>query len=518
MLDTDSLIVNPINFTFSDAEADIALYCADLHPDIPEKRRVKNGCIWIKPDSNTKHFASTLKAELLDVFSEDAPGWYIDQIMLGRKLLLLRDQLKIGQIRPEYIDWEFHGQSIIWTAKGDRKNEDVRYLTLVNMFSDQRPDDFMPNQNAAAEKMVGIYLPRFDLPWKPITPKAGELPPLLKEDAVQLRLFWKQFTTRLANALERHGITVDIVECPSWEIRHESVDKMGYQLAFIPHRCQVDYKVGKTKTLFYMQEYFRWVFVVNEGGWSASADIYPLDINTLPSADRDCFGLYRRRLRAGKLDSKFTQPERKGREQLLTESVLPRQQGSDKLKLRPYIFLPLQIPQDQSIRYFSDISEQEMVNALTAWARSHGVAIVMKPHPANRKLMKSFEQYADGENIFWSGGHVHDLISNATALYTINSGVGFEALFHLKPIVTFGKAEYDCVSFHATPDNLDAAWDYCQEAEAGMLEIRYSKFVDWFLGEYAFDMSDRETFLDRLDRLAEDIAMQIPSSKIEKTE
>lgn len=520
MLDTDSLVVNPINFEFSEAGADVALFCADLYPETPEKWRVKNGAIWIQPNQNTKQLASILKTELLNAFSADMSCWYIDQIILGRKLLELREHLKIGQIRSEYIDWEFHGKSIIWTAKGDRKNTDVRYLTLMNMLSDQRPDYLgVLDQETNKKKMVGIYLPRFDMPWKAVPLKAEQLPPPLKEDTLQLRLLWKQFTTRLANALERRNVTVDVIECPSWEIRHELVDKKEFQIAFIPHRCQIDYKTGKTKTLFYMQEYFRWVFVVNECGWSAASSVYPINTESLPVTDKDCFRLYRRRLRAGKLGSKFAQPARRSKDQLLADRTIPGQQDSYGVwQPRPYIFLPLQIPHDQSIRYFSDVSEGDAVRALANWASERGIAVVIKPHPASRKLMSEFEKFSDGVNTFWSEGHVHDLISYATGVYTINSGVGFEALFHLKPVVTFGRAEYDCVSFHATSGNLDAAWDYCLQADSDALEMRYRRFVDWFLGEYAFDMSDREIFLDRLDRLAEEIAIQISSSKIEKAE
>ena len=142
------------------------------------------------------------------------------------------------------------------------------------------------------------------------------------------------------------------------------------------------------------------------------------------------------------------------------------------------------------------------------WARERDIAVVMKPHPVNRKSMAPFEKLADGHTVFWSEAHVYDLIAHATGVYTVNSGVGFEALLHLKPVVTFGKVEYDCVSFQATPDTLDAAWDFCLHADTSVLEKRYRHFVNWFLGAYAVDMSQSAHAHARLEQLASDIVAQ----------
>ena len=60
--------------------------------------------------------------------------------------------------------------------------------------------------------------------------------------------------------------------------------------------------------------------------------------------------------------------------------------------------------------------------------------------------------------MYWSDASIHDLINHAKAVYTINSGVGFEAMFYNKPIVTFGRIEYDAVTIHASLDNLSEVW------------------------------------------------------------
>ena len=97
---------------------------------------------------------------------------------------------------------------------------------------------------------------------------------------------------------------------------------------------------------------------------------------------------------------------------------------------------------------------------------------------------------------------MHDLSSHAAAVFTINSGVGFEALFHLKPVVTFGHAEYDAVTVHGHPDEIERAWNACRSLEPADLAARYGKFVDWFFSTHAVDLSLPVDSLKRLDEIA----------------
>jgi len=41
-----------------------------------------------------------------------------------------------------------------------------------------------------------------------------------------------------------------------------------------------------------------------------------------------------------------------------------------------------------------------------------------------------------------SDASVHDLISGANAVFTVNSGVGLEALLHGRPVVVTGECDY----------------------------------------------------------------------------
>lgn len=42
---------------------------------------------------------------------------------------------------------------------------------------------------------------------------------------------------------------------------------------------------------------------------------------------------------------------------------------------------------------------------------------------------------------------IHELLPLSKAVVTINSGAGFEALIHLKPVITLGKADYSAATY-----------------------------------------------------------------------
>lgn len=391
--------------------------------------------------------------------------------------------------------------------KGDRKDFGSSFRKDFNTTNSL-------SRGAEIVNKVIIFLPRLDLPWKQLD--MGKQYPLLSEDVLKLRLYWKEFVVRLANVLERSGMGVEVLEIPAWEITREKVEQLGVSLAFIPHRCNLDFEEGKTPVLFYMQEYFKSVFVVNDKGWSASSSLYPFDGRAIEENSYGTYESYQEKLFKHDLSSKFDQKERQSFSLLASKRQIPSKRSLLNFGSRvgvPYIFFPLQIPHDQSIKYFSDYSEEEIVQSLVNWGKENEVPIVLKPHPANKKIMKQFYDYVDGINIFWSDAHVHDLISYSTAVFTINSGVGFESLFHEKPVVTFGRAEYDCVTFRANLDNISDAWSYCIGENQDQLGSKYKEFIDWFLNEYAIDMSNPESATNKLKDVVEMVKSKLKESE-----
>ena len=528
-LDADSLVVNPIDMNFSDKlDADVVILRRHLKESLPEELAVATGSFWLKPTENVCQFFDAIAKQIDEHLQERRLKWFIDQILFYRQMQQHSNVVRFYNLKRKYADWDFSEGSIVWAGKGPRKENDMRFFLLCAKLSGDlgrrnlanrlwanfksSGSDLISNQWFASRfdtanksiTRIALFMPRLDLPWK--GGNATSPSPLIAEDVLDLRLHWKEFSVRLANAIEHAGTPVDVIEIPASEINRQYIEATGASLAFVPHRCHLDFDDGATPVLFYMQEFFRWVFVIDERGWSAASSQYPVDLATLPDSDHDSFAVYRQRLLAGELGSKFGQRERKSLNKLIADGSIPVVRDMLGLKkVRPYIFLPLQVPHDQSIQFFSDFAEQVIVENIVHWVNERGIALVMKPHPANRKSMAPFEAMVDGRNIFWSDAHVHDLITHATGVYTINSGVGFETLLHLKPVVTFGKVEYDCVTFRATPESLDEAWKYCLTVDNAELESRYRRFINWFLNEYSIDMSQPDRVNLRFQQIAADV-------------
>ncbi len=506
-LDADSLFVNPIDGQFTDeGQSDIVVYSENLNKEVSDKRKVKNGTILFDPSTKVHALLIEMRKHFLKLFEEGAVGWYTDQEVFAQHLGDDRFALTVAHISRAYADWEFSGKSVIWAAKGHRKHTDPRYGILCQLLSDQRPDTIVvgistapaPEPEPEPVAAVGIILPRLDLPWKLVDPTTPV--PRVKDDVVALRLYWKQFAVLLANALEKMDVRVQVHEFPASRITPEHIDSLGHRLVFVPHRCALDFGVTRTSVLFFMQEYFRWVFVVDVMGWSASSSAYPFDINSMKPKRSGVFQEYRRRLAAGELTSKFNQQSRRSRWSLIRSRDIP---------FGRYVFFPLQIPTDQSIRYFSDYSEEEVVTAVIHWSKQSGVPVVFKPHPVSQKAMAGFEQQVRAAGCFWSTAHVHDLVTHSIAVFTVNSGVGFEALFHVKPVVTFGRAEYDCVTEKSTPQSINKAWNACLQLQRVDLEKKYARFVDGFLTSYAVDLSSTASSYKLLDEIAAQVKRKV---------
>lgn len=519
-LDADAIAIAPITWDFSDKpEAEICLRRRDLGQDeVEDHLRVAAGAVWARPTARAIGFMEAVVHDLVGVFDKGSPGWFIDQKVLGRHVRLGTAKAAIRNIKPKYVDWQFRDDAILWMGKGDRKYLDVRYLLvreslgvdeeqrkiahgLASLLSRRIGGTALGVAGSLAMEVaapnierVAVFLPRLDLPWK--RPPANKQQAPVGDQTTELRLWWRRFAMALMETLIRNGEEPYLVEIPAWEITPERVDSEGCRFAFIPHRCRLDFQGASTRHWFYMQEYFRSVFVLDPKGWSASSSVYPVQPDALPPAVLGMWDTYRDDFNAGTLGSKFGQPDPRSRQDLVDDGKLPA---------GPFMFFPLQIPHDNSLNYFSSIDEMEALELTLELARAEGIDLVLKGHPANPASMKPFQERFVGEGVMWSNAGVHDLLRYCDGVVTLNSGVGFEALLAAKPLVTLARAEYDCVSHAATPATLSSAWRSALSEDAAERERRYARFVDWFLGRHAVDLSrDRraDSVLDKLVRKA----------------
>jgi Capsule polysaccharide biosynthesis protein len=525
-LDADSLIVNVFDNNFTDKiDADICLIRRDILGETRENLKVATGSIYIRNNSASKKFFAQLRQNLLERIDSGNLPWFTDQIIFSE---LIDDfpGTAVRNLKGKYADWNFSLNSMVWAGKGESKATNLNFLLLQSLLLSSEGDNTSINSAvklignkalhgiAVYEKFtasfktktnsVSILIPRLDLPWK--QPNNLQKIPSVSESTLNLRSQWKTFSIMLANAFQSLGINTDIEELPGWEINNSIFDKIHADIIFIPHKCRHEFsgKLIDRPVYFYMQEFFSWLFTVDAKGWSAASSVYPVNYNNIVVNEGDKYSQYQQLLLTNRLASKFSQPDNRSICDLVQSGEIPSH-SDPRIAYKKFIFFPLQIPNDQSILYFSDYSEELVIEKLLEWSAANDVPVVFKPHPANPKSMVPLIDRITAAGGYIANANIHELIGLSSAVYTINSGVGFEALFHNKPIVTFGKVEYDCCTFKATPDSLEMAWIYCLLSSKNNLLKGYSKFVNWFISDYAYDISDYEQATTRLRMLAKRI-------------
>ncbi len=505
-LDADAIAVGPLTLDFSDkAETEICLRQRRIADVASRQLDVAAGAVWARPTPRARAFMRAVANDLEHAFASGGAQWFIDQEVLGRHVDAATAQAKVRNLKSKFADWNMGADAVFWMGKGDRKYRDLRYLLMRGAFdedpgqarravqlADAYADAVAPgNRDPVVERaanearvarrtQVGIFLPRLDLPWKRSGLDRDGRPQALAEDTIEVRLWWKRFAMAAANELGRMDVDVRVLELPAWEITPDRVDAEGLDLALVAHRGQDDFSGHRTPTWFFMQEFFRSVFVLDPTGWGAASSVYPVDASELPAAVLGAWDDYREAFLQGRLQSKFGQMGRATLANLVARGELPDE---------AYIFVPIQVPDDRSITDFSDVGMAEVLQAALALARDERCRLVVKSHPANRASTAALKAVVDDPLVHWTQAHVHDVLLHARGVVTINSGVGFEALIANVPLVCLGRSEYDSTAHAATLATLPQAWKRAIAEPEAVRERRYARFVDWFLARHAVDLT-----------------------------
>jgi len=176
-------------------------------------------------------------------------------------------------------------------------------------------------------------------------------------------------------------------------------------------------------------------------------------------------------------------------------------------------FLPLQLYDDANLLRFSKYDTlTDVVLDVVPKLAAHGYTTIIKPHPASKLRDKSDLQSAMARNALrqWSDKIIWcdradiryenaQLIALSDLVVTVNSSVGFEALYFDKPVVVLGDAVYKPKDLFPTLEQfLDGSFDHRAYLEG----IGYLR--RFFLGGYLQpdDMtSSQSTICDRISLL-----------------
>ena len=283
-----------------------------------------------------------------------------------------------------------------------------------------------------------ILAPRLDVPFKdfggpiPSVPDYSGLPPI--------RRHWDRFVRKLHISLVARDYDVEIITKPLFQFTPEWASTLECDVLYVPHRESHNFPVtSNARVLYYMQTVFPWRFYVDPKGFAGGIEDYPLNDSlyvfnrSFVMGERNAYASY---LRSGK--SKFEQPE------------------SGRWKEKDYILFTCQIPHDQTIMYHSNISVLDALRATLEAAKINHERVVVKGHPVNPGAMMELKtltlQY---ENALWMENvSILDAVDNSKCVVTVNSGTGMEALALGKPVLVFGRCEYDCVAMKTTPSTI----------------------------------------------------------------
>jgi len=227
--------------------------------------------------------------------------------------------------------------------------------------------------------------------------------------------------------------------------------------------------------LYLMQMHMRDLFTVDTNGWGFNHSELKECLSNLEDKEdstRFCQELSDKLHASG--ESKIAQPS-------ITDATPEK-----------FILVPIQTPRDYTITNHSPITVKYFIESIVAWAAEAQYHACFKMHPKNTNdhdLISAIQYGIDGSRyIHKVEGNIHELTKRSMGLFVINSGTGFEALIHGKPVATFGDCDYNRVTFNADIRRLDEARNFLYGWTKEQAVIAY-KFLYWYYHRHAYCLS-----------------------------
>jgi hypothetical protein len=311
-------------------------------------------------------------------------------------------------------------------------------------------------------RKIVILFPRLDVAFK-----EGHVPEA-RGPIVPIRLHWQAMGNMLLNHHRIKGDDVRFIEKPLWQFTTEFAESLEADIIYVPHKSTDTFPVNNKEVRYYMQSVFPWQFYIDSKGFAGGASRYPFVSDLIGG---NFYDLMASRAKMG--ESKFEQPAKKN-------ISLPAD----------FVFFPCQIPHDETIKYHSDVTVEQALEATCIATQELNIPLYVKGHPVNPMSMVNLMAIATKyRHTRWvEDVNIHDMILHARAVVVVNSGTGMETLLHKRPIVTFGRCEYDCVSNKATTDNIV---EILRNPVFNEKEVR-AFFASWY--EWTYDTRSSKSF------------------------
>lgn len=167
------------------------------------------------------------------------------------------------------------------------------------------------------------------------------------------------------------------------------------------------------------------------------------------------------------------------------------QRFDPSLDLPPrFVFVALQMTHD-SVQTLADIPMLDMLRLVVERFGGTGVAVLVKRHPlcASSRVRTALDGYASERHVRITDASIHQLLPRCEAVFTVNSGVGAEALAYVKPVYTFGGCDYRAAT-HAIRSRADFI-AHCAEIVPAMSGAELKRFFCYYRTRYLVDIHDQ---------------------------
>lgn len=159
------------------------------------------------------------------------------------------------------------------------------------------------------------------------------------------------------------------------------------------------------------------------------------------------------------------------------------------LNNKNYLLLALQTS-DDLVAYLSNIDQLTLAEELAKTLLRNDMLLVIKRHPLcnDYKVEKTIQRLMNTYyNVISSTQSVNKLITNAKAVVTVNSGVGFESLVMGTPVVTAGRSDYSFVT--RTVSNVDDI-AHLPELIQRIDRVNVASMIKYYIEEYCITCGD----------------------------
>ena len=384
--------------------------------------------------------------------------WFNDQIALNAVMEQV-PQTHVEKFDGEFMDWEFKQGTAIWTGKGPRKYDNKTYVAEKNKWDMSKK---------FTDKVDTVILaPRLDLMFK----RAGV--DWAKSDIEPIRIHWANFVDKLSSIRTEHLHTTPLmIQAPRWFFNNSICEWFDKEkcMIYVPH-SEKSIWGGGDNCRYYMQTVFPWLFTIDKKGWGGGSE-YKEWFDSAVERDGGAYESMKEYIEKGNTKFKHLQPEAEWE---------PKEE---------YVFMPLQLPHDETIKYHSDVTVPEVVKAMCEWADNGGKKVIFKGHPVNigsmEPLVEIIKQYKNVQYV--TDVDINEGIKKSLAVYVVNSGTGQESMLHGKPVVTFGRCDYEAVTIHGDINNLSETWEQVANDDNEERVRLYSKWYNWFINEATFNI------------------------------